>query len=103
MIRQATQEQGQDCEGDGEGEGGDEGQEEVGKCVKGHLFPAAGFFLGRGGWQRLLVCTYDTCRIVWRVGDSRASTSYSSDDHCMLSLIDGKREFINLSRVLTFS
>ena len=46
MIRQATQEPSQDCEGDGEGEGGDEGQEEVGKGRKWNLLFLAGFFMG---------------------------------------------------------
>ena len=88
MIRQATQEQGQDCEGDGEGKGGDEGQEEVEECWKWISCLRLAFFGGLESGRGCLCVPTRRSRIVWRVGDSRASTSYSSDDRGMQSLID---------------
>ena len=55
MIRQATQEPGQDCEGDGEGKGGDEGQEEVGKCLKWNSI--CGMLQGKGRMPQV-ACVY---------------------------------------------
>ncbi len=102
MIRQATQEPGQDCEGNGEGKGGDEGQEEVEKCWKWNFFlrhASGGGEEGRG-----CLCVPTRCsRIVWRIGYTRASSSYFSDDHCKQPLIDGESRIMNLSRVLIFT
>ena len=104
VNRQTTQEPGQDCEGDGEGEGSDEGQEEVGKCWESNSYLRPAFFSGGGEDGRGCLCVSTRCsRIVWRVGNTRASSSYLSDDHCMQSLIDGERKIINLSRVLIFN
>ena len=87
VIRQATQEPGQDCEGDGEGEGGNEGQEEVEECWKWISCLRLAFCWGLENGRGCLCVPTRRSRIVRRVGDSRASTSYSSDDRCMQSLI----------------
>ena len=83
MVRQATQAQGQDCEGDGEGEGGDEGQEEVEKSWNWNSGLRLAFLRGGEDGRGCLCVPMRRSRIVWRVGDARASTGYSSDDRYM--------------------